>query len=353
MGNYKKNIRVLSVGKMMGVSNTCRLRNMALEEIANVVDVINSEKKKISLWYRIAHHLFLIGIPISLPDNSYANKEIIKFAKKNKYDVVWIDKGVTINKKTLEKVKKLQPDTKIISYSPDNMALRHNQSQNYLKCIPIYDYHITTKSYILEDMRKLGAKDISFVCQSYEDKFHYPREVNKDDIERLGADVGFVGSWEKERMDSILYISRNGIKVRVFGDKKWSVCKNDNPNLIIEDYGLFNEDYSKSFKCFKISLCFLRKINYDQQTTRTMEIPASGGFMLAERTKEHQMLFEEGKEAEFFGSNEELLEKCRYYLEHEEERLQITKAGLNRCKESGYSNLETLRKILNKVLSDK
>lgn len=346
-------MRILSVGSMSGISNTCRLRNIALEEIGQYVDVINSREKKINIWYKIANRLFLMGFPVYLPDTSLANKKIKDYIKLNEYDVIWIDKGITINPSTLKKIHRLQPQAKIVSYSPDNMALRHNQSQNYLKCIPLYDYHITTKSYILDDMKKLGAKNIQFVCQSYEEKFHYPRNVTNNDINRLGADVGFVGSWEKERMDSILYLTRNGIKVRVFGDEKWLICKNDNPNLIIENHGLYDEDYSKSFKCFKISLCFLRKINFDQQTSRTMEIPASGGFMLAERTNEHQMLFEEGKEAEFFSSNEELLEKCRYYLEHEEERLRIVNGGLTRCKESGYSNLETIRNILNKVLNNK
>lgn len=343
-------MKILSVGKMSGISNTCRLRNLALEEIADEIDVVNSQEKKISLWYRIVYHLFQLGLPINLPDSSNANRKIKKLINANQYDVIWIDKGITINKNTLNEIRRLQKNAKIISYSPDNMALRHNQSQNYLKCIPLYDLHITTKSYILDDMKKLGAKDIVFVWQSYESKFHYPRNITSDDLTRLGADVGFVGVWEKERMESILYLSRNGIKVRVFGDKKWQICKNDNPNLIIEDHGLYDEDYSKSFKCFKISLCFLRKLNFDQHTSRTMEIPASGGFMLAERTKEHSMLFEEGKEAEYFDSNEELLEKCRYYLNNEEERMKIAEAGVRRCKKSGYSNLETVRKILNDAL---
>lgn len=40
------------------------------------------------------------------------------------------------------------------------MALRHNQTQQYLETIPLYDYFFTNKSYILDNMRKLGAKNI-------------------------------------------------------------------------------------------------------------------------------------------------------------------------------------------------
>src|SRR5690606_38676558 len=115
---------------------------------------------------------------------------------------------------------------------------------------------------------------------------------------RLGEDVGFIGIWEKERCDSILYLARNGIKVKIFGGGKWNDYRGiDNLEILPP---LYSDDYSKALQAFKISICFLRKLNFDLQTSRTMEIPACGGFMLAERTTEHMALFKEGKEAEFF-----------------------------------------------------
>lgn len=346
-------MRILSVGSMKPESSTCRLRTIALSNIVDEIDVIDISNPSPKLLYRVLNRLFLYGISFNLPEICKENEHIVELIKKGKkYDIVWIDKGFTIFPETLKFIKQNSPNTILVNYSPDNMAERHNQSKEYLNCMKLYDYHITTKSFIIQDLYKLGAKRVIFTNQCYEDSFHYPRNVSQEDRERLGCDVGFVGAWEQERMESILYLSRHGIKVRVFGFKGWERCKNDNPNLIIEDHGLYNEDYAKSFKCFKICLCFLRKMNNDLHTTRTVEIPACGGFMLAERTYEHQKLFEEKKEAEYFSSNEELLQKCRYYLEHEDERLRIAENGYRRCIKSGYSNKATLRNILNQICNE-
>ena len=344
-------MRILSVGQMDGISNTCRFRNLALENIADKVDVVNTSAR-VTLWYRIAYHLFLFGIPVKLPDTVGANKKIIELIIKHNYDIVWIDKGNTIEASTLNYIKVKQPNAKLISYSPDNMVLRHNHSKQYLEAISFYDYVITNKSYIVKELKHLGARSVIFVNNTFEPSFHHPYQLNHRDIERLGGEVGFIGAWEKERCESILYLSRNGIKVNVYGDKKWKKYIGDNPCLHIVLNGLFNEDYAKSLCAFKINLCFLRKMNFDKQTTRSVEIPACGGFMLAERTDEHKSLFEEDKEAVFFSSNEELLEKCIYYLEHECERKIIAAAGRKRCLDSDYSNEGMIRKTLIKVLGD-
>lgn len=344
-------MKILSVGAFnaYGTSNTCLHRHWALEKCSDFIDKVNTIPSIVSLWYRIAYHLFLYHLPVRLPDSVGANKEMVEKLSHHAFDVLWIDKGVTIFPETLEKAKKLQPKIQILSYSPDNMALRHNQSQQYLECIPLYDCIVTNKSYIVDRMKQLGAKKVFFVNNTFESTFHYPHEISDEDVKRLGGDVGFIGAWEEARCKSILYLVDHGLKVRVWGTGKWQKYKNYSSNLRIETSGLYSENYCKALRAFKINLCFLRKMNYDQQTTRSVEIPACGGFMIAERTEEHCALFEEDKEAVFFSSDEELLEKCQYYLAHDFERESIALNGNSRCLMSDYSNKGMVERILKKV----
>ncbi len=338
-------MKILSVGAMSRVSNTSLHRHWALEKYSDSIDIIDSTIFSVSLFYKIANKLFNLGFPVRLPDEFNLNIRIKGFVSKNFYDIVWIDKGITVNKSTLEYIKSISPATKIVGFSPDNMAERHNQSQNYLDSIHLYDFTFTTKSFIVSDLMKMGAKNVNFVQKMYESKFHHHMSLTEYELESLGGDIGFIGAWEKERCESILFLVENGLNVVVYGDGNWNMYKNLYPNLKIKA-GVFSEDYPKALQAFKITLCFLRKINNDQQTARTMEIPACGGFMLAERTNEHMSLFQEGKEADFFSSNQELLDKCNYYLANEKERLKIAKAGTLRCKISGYSNEDTIGKLI-------
>ncbi|TDT46735.1 glycosyl transferase family 1 [Maribacter spongiicola] len=338
-------MKILSVGWFRSTSSTSLHRNKALQKVAKEIDTVELGTKKSNFWFKMAYHLFQKSIPVSLPDSTHANENILNYVRKKYYDIVWIDKGIVINKKTLQAIKKISANTKIVSFSPDNMVMRHNQSQNYLDSLPYYDINFTTKSYIIDDLKKIGAKNIHFIHKTYGEDFHFPRELSENEIKNFGSDIGFVGMWEKERCDSILYLVKKGLYVTVYGDGKWNDFKDKYPNLIIKP-GVFSDNYPKVLQALTICLCFLRKINLDQQTARTMEIPACGGFMLAERTKEHQELFEEGVEAEFFSSDEELFKKCTYYLNHLDERNKIAKNGRLKCEKAGYSNEATIKRMI-------
>jgi len=117
----------------------------------------------------------------------------------------------------------------------------------------------------------------------------------------------------------------------------------------VEGRAVWGEDYTAALSAFDINLCFLRKENRDLQTTRSLEIPACGGFMLAERTEEHLQLFREDVEAVYFSSREELIDKSVYYSRKPAERMKIASAGLHRCRSSGYSYTDRLSIILNVI----
>lgn len=346
-------MNILSIGTFTshGVSNTCLHRTWALEKLGSV-DRIDTTLKRHIFCYRIINRLFVrYRLPISFHERMLNNR-IRKQVSANQYDVIWIDKGIFIEAKTLRFIKQVQNHCLIIGYSPDNMAERHNQSQVFLKSFPYYDYYITTKSYTLDTLRQMGCKNIFFVNNAYEATFHHPYQLTEEERERLGGKIGFIGAWEEERCRSILYLAKHGIPIRVWGGGKWMRYKGIYPNLIIEDRGLYSEDYNKALSAFDISLCFLRKMNHDLQTTRTMEIPACGSLLMAEKTIEHERLFKDKEEAVFFSSDKELLELCLYYLSHEDERKRIAVAGRRRCLMSGYSNEETIKRVLEKILRE-
>jgi spore maturation protein CgeB len=111
----------------------------------------------------------------------------------------------------------------------------------------------------------------------------------------------------------------------------------------------YGESYIKTINGMDIALHFLRHGNRDEQDSRTFEIPACGVFMLAEKSDTHLSLFEDGNEAVFFNTKEQLLEKVKYFLEHEDERKAIARAGLARCLQSGYSHERRLSQVLHTI----
>ena len=185
-------------------------------------------------------------------------------------------------------------------------------------------------------------------AKSFAPDFHKKMSLSADELKKYGCNVGFIGQFEKERFQSMLFLAKNGVKVTVRGTS-WEKYINIHPNMVVKPGFILGEEYAKVINATKINLCFLRKVNRDLQTARSIEIPACGAFMLGERTNEHLYLFKEGEEAEFFETDQELLHKIRFYLGNEEKRLQIAERGKRRCFESGYSTKERLFVVMKNI----
>ena len=343
-------MKIIYVGSLSEYGN-CIERLWALEALGHRVIAVDAFPRGApGMRHRIVNRLsWMTGTP---RDVGNANRRIVELAKAERPDVLWIDKGVTIRRDTLQAVRSAVQNVAVAHFNPDDPfgpGWRRGW-RTFLKAIPEYDCHFVSRRANMAEYEQRGARRVmhDLPAWGFDSRIHRPYDLDYETRARFGCDVGFIGTFEEQRASMLLQLGRAGIEVRIWGPwarKFW------HPNLQIDSNQLFGEAYGMALSSFRIALCFLRKYNRDEHTVRSVEIPACGAFMLAERTEDHMALFEEGKEAEFFSSFDEMVEKVRYYLGHEADRARIARAGRERCLRSGYSNQEIMTKRLRTVTS--
>jgi len=342
-------LKILYVGPDYGTSHQ---RSRILSELGHDLVHVRSGIPNPADWRYSLHRVYgwlrPPGTVRPFLDSFAANRAVRRLVGRRDFDVVWIDRGLALAPRTLARVRSARPNAVLVAFSLDDMANPRHQSRRWLRGVSEYDLHVTNKSHNIPELREMGARRVLQIDNSFDPSVHRPLELSEADRERYAATVGFCGHYEAERAELILELCRQGVDVHVSGPA-WSRLRGAHPRLAIGADYLDGLEYAKAVNATAINLGFLRKANRDVQTTRSIEIPACGAFMLAERTDDHRRLFREGYEAEFFGSFSELLEKCRYYIEHEEDRRRIAAAGRRRCLESDYSYKARLLRVLEEI----
>jgi spore maturation protein CgeB len=337
-------MRIVYIGFSGGTSSQ---RAEALRDLGHEVQQVVSDLPRdplLAFAYRATNRL---GRPL---DVQGINARLLAAVRRGGVDVVWVDKGLGVWPTSLRLVRRLSRGTQLVFYSPDDMFNPRNQSTFYVKSIPLYDLHVTTKSFNVPELMEAGARAVEFIDNAYDPTTHRPIELTPMERARYACDIGFVGGFEAERADVVLRLARSGLQVRIWGGPEWKRLAGQCPTLQVNAEYLDGMEYTKAVNATRINLGFLRKANRDLQTQRTVEVPACGGFLLAERTDEQMRMFEEGREMEFFGSFDELRSKCLHYLADEPARRRVAEAARSRCLNSGYSNQDRLRRILDKLV---
>lgn len=281
-------------------------------------------------------------------DEAGTNKALIETARRG-CDLVWLENARVVKPETLAAIKRLAPGATLVWYCEDDMMNPRLGSVWVDRALPLFDLWVTTKSFNAQptEMPSRGVRRVLFVDNSYDPAIHRRLSLTADEQAAFGADVSFIGTYEKPRAASLLKLAEAGITVRVWGNG-WGGKAGTHPNLKIEARPVYDDDYARTINATRINLAFLRKANRDLQTCRTMEIPACGGFMLHERSAEAETLFVPDREAAYFGSDEELVASCQRWLAQEGNRAAVAEAGWRRA-QSGRAHVDRLRAILREV----
>lgn len=281
------------------------------------------------------------------------NKNFILAIQEAQPEIAWIEKALLLLPETLEKAKRILPGCTFVCFQEDDpfgpSVAELPVWKNFIDAIPLYDIHFVWREINVKEFTDRGAQRVCLYMPGFYPGIFHPMPGNRC-VPEYKHDVVFVGYARDQRIQDIYtLIFKHKIPVNVYGNG-WHKTIIYFLKRSLFHPPVFAQDYVSTIWDSKISLGFLAGENRDDFTLRTFEITACKGFFLAQRSTKHLELYEEGKEAEFFDSNEECADKIRFYLKHDSERIKIAEAGYQRCIKSGYSMSERLSKALSEVM---
>ena len=265
---------------------------------------------------------------------------------KQQFDLCYVDGGEYVTPKVIALLR--QHAGKIVNYNIDDPLGPRDGARfrAYRQSLPHYDLNAVVRTENVAEGEDLGARRVVRVYRSADEVSHAPRKVFMHDHLRWDCDVLFLGTWFPERGPFLKELIERGVPLTIQGPhwqkaREWPVLKSH-----WRGGAIGGDDYAKAIQCAKVNLGLLSKENRDLHTTRSLEIPALGALLCAERTTEHSAMYQEGREALFWSDAQECADQCNYALEREERRAAIAAAGHQRVMRNGHYNEMILDEIL-------
>ena len=202
---------------------------------------------------------------------------------------------------------------------------------------PCFRFVSTTDARSVERYRAIGYRNVLLTQWAAN-----PRLYRKADLPQR-YDVSFVGQGYGDRPAILRELKRQRIPVVTFGThwhlrrwhrglRKLRLMSPASFQRVIDATRISQEEMITVFQASRINLNLSSSSAQgdNQIKGRNFEIPACGAFQLSGYAERLEKFFDIGKEIVCYRTIEELAEKARFYLDHEQERQAIAQAGHQR-----------------------
>ena len=207
----------------------------------------------------------------------------------------------------------------------------------YLHAYDVVLYHSPAYSRDLgmgEKLAYCGAKEAHFWPLALFDAMFDPAKREEEVFtQKRDIDVLFVGALFPNKMPLLASVKRAfGWRFRLRGFAGWK--RNLYFNLMYGFPGWVSpirfEEYVPLYQRAKIGINVHNRGKYTVGNLRLFELPGNGVMQISDGGEYLSECFEVGKEIESYETVEELIDKVKYYLAHDEERERIARAGYRR-----------------------
>lgn len=208
-----------------------------------------------------------------------------------------------------------------INYSTDDPWNPNHLAKWHLSALKCCDLVFTPRRSNIEDFRNLGCADVRYLPFAYDEGLFSPSAP----LATVPShDVLFVGGADRDRAAFMTRFMRSGLQPALVGGYWSRFTETRGCDLGHKDI----ETVRQLTAAAAVNICLVRRANRDGHVMRSFEIPAIGGFMLAEDTPEHRELFGvEGRCVLYFTSPEMAAEKARWALANPDERGRMSRAA--------------------------
>jgi len=343
-GKVTRPLRIAYIGANRGTS---RHRAEALRRLRHEVCIVDPWEHLgysglMDAWL---HHAGAFGIGVLI------DGPILRAVQQSDPELVWVNQGEFLGPRLLHQLRALS--IPIINYTNDDPFGAHRNGLRfrlYLKALPYYDLLAVVRTVNVHEATVHGAQRVVRVFMSADEEAHRPHKVTPETRSRYRSEVAFIGTWMPERGQFMAALVRLGLPLSIWGDRwhkarEWSIIKSHWRGAAVYD-----ERYAHVIQSTKVALGLVSKDNRDLHTTRSMEIPALGTVLCAERTSEHVSLYEEGIEALFWSTPDECATACRRLLADDAYRQSVARRGRARLQRNGNYNEQVLETLLDEVL---
>jgi spore maturation protein CgeB len=335
--------RSLTILYLGPISGTCLDRANALRRLGHIVEHLDLRQLlPTTAWvdritWRMGGNLVAPWLMPSLAER----------LKGKQFDLCYVDGGEWVTPKVISLLRTYAK--KVINYNIDDpLGARDGaRFKAYRQSLPYYDLNVVVRQENIAEAKLLNVKKIMRVYRSADELSHAPRKLTEKDHQAWDSEVLFLGTWFPERGPFLLELIQLGAPLTIRGPNWHKAPEWPQLKSYWKGGAIAGDEYAKAIQCAKVNLGLLSKENRDLHTTRSLEIPALGGLLCAERTSEHVTMYVEGQEAIFWEDAAECVAMCRFALSDESRRQTIAAAGLLRVKKNGHYNETILTAILN------
>lgn len=218
---------------------------------------------------------------------------------------------------------------------------------------PHFTFSATTYPGAIQRYIDIGYHNILLTAAGVNSSILLDSPIKKD------IDVTFIGSWSKSREATIQAIRRAGITIFTYGsnwpggrvsyERMLNLLARSKISLGLNTPSFYfgwrpvarlffkYQNFSRSFwniepdvHNFFNNLTSWQEKKIIQMKARTFEVPARRSLLITQHTPHLDMYYAEGREIVVYEGIPDLVEKIRYFLDHDAEREAISEAGYQR-----------------------